>query len=303
MVSIAQRLNIIGGGRVATTLAYLWSKTDQVEIGEILNRSLDSALQATQFIQAGKAIDTITDMQTADYYLIGCADNHIESCCDTLVASGLLNQRLSSPQKPQNTAIVFHCSGALSSQILASAREQGAYIASVHPIKSFASPESAIHNFAGTYCGVEGDEVAVTALSTLIQSIGGKTFAINAEHKTLYHAASVMACNYLVALEEISLQAFAQAGIDKTLGMKLLKPIVEETTHNIFTLDTTQALTGPIARGDDTVVAKQLEALTAWQPNVGELYRLLGQQALLLAQKQGNADQAGLNNIQALLHS
>lgn len=267
------RLNIMGGGHLGKTLAYLWGKADVLAISQVLNQSLESSQVAVQFIGQGQALSSIKAMQVAELYLLACPDKVLEACCLELAESGLLREG----------DIVFHCSGAISSEILKPLAEQGAWIASVHPIKSFAEPKQAILSFQPTYCGVEGNPAALARLQPLFEAIGGIVFNINPEQKTLYHAASVFACNYLVALQSISLRAFAQVGVDESLALKILQPIVQETVTNIFQLGPAAALTGPIARGDAKVVTKQLTALQTKLPLEGEIYRLLGLVALELA--------------------
>jgi len=266
-------LNIIGCGHLGQTLAHLWAQADVVTIAQVLNSSLLSSQAAVNFIGQGQSLSSIAEMQPADLYLLGCPDKALENCCNVLVEANVLTAG----------DIVFHCSGAIASEILLPLKEQGALIASVHPIKSFAEPQQAILSFHPTYCGVEGDETALAVLTPLFVQIGGIPFQINAEQKTLYHAASVFACNYLVALQNVSLRAFAQAGVEEALALKILQPIVQETVSNIFKLGPAAALTGPIARGDAAVVAKQLAALQLNQPDDAELYRLLGLEALDLA--------------------
>ena len=262
-----------------------------MEIGDVLNRSFSSAEAAVNFIQAGNALRHADAMQPADIYLIGCSDNHIASCCAQLVDTGLL----------RTGDLVFHCSGALSSTVLNSAGTRGALVASMHPVKSFADPATAIINFANTYCGVEGDKAALDVIAEIIESVGGISFNLDADRKTLYHAASVIACNYLVVLQEYSLLAFDSAGVERDLAMKILRPMVEDTVNNVFNMGTTQALTGPIARGDHAVVENQLTALGEWQPEMAEIYRLLGRQALALAVRQGSAREKDLERLQEIL--
>lgn len=291
MTSPIPTLNIIGCGKVGKTLGYLWQQAGIFRLGGILNRTQASAAEAVTFLQGGQAVGGMAELPAADVFLLGCADNHLADCCTELAASGVL--------RAGNA--VFHCSGALSSTLLEPARAVGAHVASVHPVKSFADPARAVQDFAGTFCGVEGDAAALEILDTAFTSIGARCFPLNAERKTLYHTASVMACNYLVALQEVSLQTFAQAGVERELAMQILQPIVTGTVGNIFRLGTAQALTGPIARGDHTVVARQVEALDAWRGDYAGLYRLLGQVAVELSRQQGHAATADLQNIQQLL--
>lgn len=289
--SSIKKLSIIGCGSVAKTLAHLWHNTASVVIGDVVNRSLHSAEASTQFIGAGNTLDSLVDLQEVDSFLIGCQDDQIEDC---------LQQLLDTPAvKPGN--IIFHCSGSKSSLVLNKAKEKGAFIASLHPVKSFASPELAIESFENTYCGLEGDDSAVSVLEDLVLAIGGHSFDIDPQQKLMYHAASVFACNYMVALQELSIQALAHSGVAPELAMKIMEPVVKGTADNIFSLGTANALTGPIARGDHHVVEAQLSAVDNWSKEAGELYRLLGSISTELSAQQGTASEADLEKIKEVL--
>lgn len=274
-----KRLNIIGCGKVGKTLGRLWAQAGFFEIGEIVNRSPDSAAAAVGFIGAGTAASGLAGMKDADLYLIGTPDRVIAEVGGALSASGLLKRG----------AVVFHCSGAFTSAELASAAKCGAALASVHPVKSFAEPEQAVATFAGTYCGAEGDEAALQVLTAAFSAIGARLFSIDAAQKTLYHAAGVIVCNYLTALIECGLRVYAQCGITREQALPIIEPVVRETVDNVFKLGTVRALTGPVARGDCPTVAVQIEALDAWSRDCGELYRRLGAIALELSREQGAA--------------
>ncbi len=308
------KLSIIGCGNVAKTLAYLWHQASVVEICDVLNRSQQSAEESVEFIGAGKAVagsalDSVNALQAADVFLLGCGDDQLEQCINQLADAEVV--------KAGN--ILFHCSGSKPSSIITSTIEKSAHkwggasttlsrtvlIASLHPVKSFASPKEAINSFSNTYCGFEGDEQAVVVLKKLAESIGGNCFDIDAGHdgknKLIYHAASVIACNYLVALQELSINAFAQSGVDREMAMKILEPIVKGTADNIFSLGTANALTGPIARGDHQVVAKQLQAVKDWDSSAGEIYKLLGEISADLSEKQGAATRENMTKIRDIL--
>jgi predicted short-subunit dehydrogenase-like oxidoreductase (DUF2520 family) len=277
-------LNIIGCGSVGRTMGRLWAEHSVFSIGDVLNRSQQSAKSAVSFMGAGRPKASLGQMKRADVFLIGAPDDRLADCCRGLADSGLLD--------PDN--IVFHCSGAIRSAELGLAKERGASIASVHPVKSFADPALCVETFAGTYCGIEGDPDAAAVLSRSFEAVGGRMFSIDPEHKEIYHAASVFSCNYLTALLEIGLQAYARAGIARETAFAIVEPIVRETIDNVLKLDTTDALTGPIARGDYETVAKQIAALNAWEPDYCELYKRLGGVALILSRSQGAASEASL---------
>lgn len=286
-----KRLNMIGAGKVGRTLGALWAGSKTFEVGDILTRSRQSARSAVEFIQAGNAINEMSAMTTADIYLICTPDNHIAESCKKLSASGLL--------RPAD--IVFHCSGAQPSSILHSVRQQGAFTASIHPVKSFANPAQSINTMVGTLCGSEGDEQALKILKPAFEAIGGKIFPIDPQFKTIYHAAAVIASNYLNSLLEISSQAYLKAGLDQKTTLQIIEPVVRGTIDNIFANGIDQALTGPVARGDHAVVAKQLQEINDWNPLYGKVYRDLAAVALQISRRQGHAPEEELAILQALL--
>jgi predicted short-subunit dehydrogenase-like oxidoreductase (DUF2520 family) len=201
----------------------------------------------------------------------------------------------------QTGNIVFHCSGALPASILDRAKNVGALIASVHPIKSFADPSLCITNFAGTFCGVEGDDAALVVLEKAFQAIGGQTLQVDSANKTFYHAASVVVSNYLTALVELGIQSYVKAGLTRAQALQIIVPIAHGTIKNIIELDTANALTGPIARGDVATVETQLNTFQNWKPEYGELYRLLGGVALDLSEVKGVASSEALYSLSKLL--
>jgi predicted short-subunit dehydrogenase-like oxidoreductase (DUF2520 family) len=284
-------LNVIGAGRVGRTLAYLWAEKHTFAIQDLLDGTLEGARSAVAFIGRGQAAGDIAAMRAADVWMLTTPDRHIAPCSKKLAASGLL--------RPAD--IVFHCSGSLSSAELTATAAVGARTASVHPLKTFADPRLAVRTFAGTYCVSEGERGTLEVLNAAFERIGGRVSEIAPRFKTIYHAASVMVSNYLTALLEAGLRCYETAGISRDVAVAMIEPIVRETVDNIFELGPAQALTGPIARGDDAVVGRHLQALTAWDVRTAAIYRDLGRIALELAHAQGNADFEALRRLAEVL--
>src|SRR5262245_7611590 len=221
-------------------------------------------------------------MGGADVWMIATRDDAIVPSCATLAASGKIT--------PDD--IVFHVSGATPSSDLAPAREQGARVASVHPIKTFTDAEAAVQSFPGTFCAAEGDAQALMVLKPAFEKIGAKVFDIASPAKPVYHAGGVLACNYLVALIEAALRAHEKAGIPRSASLKALEPMVRETVDAIFDKGPAKALTGPISRGDAETVRRQLAMVRGWDREIGELYRGLGMLTVALAEADGRLDGA-----------
>lgn len=269
-------LSVIGGGHVGRVFGRLWAGA-VFELHDVLARSLPSAQQAVAFIGAGSAADGYAALRTADVYLLSVGDDQIVPACEALAAS-----------VPLQGAVVFHCSGALASDRLQAARAAGAHVASVHPIRSFADPSSVAAAFSGTFCGIEGDAAAIAVLEPALLAIGARPVPIDAAAKTVYHAAAVFASNYLTTVLDAALRAYQAAGIPEPVARELAQPLASETLANVFRLGAAPALSGPIARGDMATVARQQQAVTAWDGPTGALYEALVAPTVALARRKHN---------------
>lgn len=261
---MAPALNIIGAGHVGRVLGRLFAASGAFEVQDVLTRSQAGALDAVGFIGAGRALHALEDMRPAAVWMLAVGDDQIGPVCAQLAGRHALAG-----------AIVFHCSGARSSAQLAAATEAGALAASVHPIRSFADPEQVARHFGGTFCGIEGDRAALALLVPALEAIGAQPVAIDAQAKTVYHAASVFASNYLVTVLDAALRAYQAAGVPEPVARALAQPLASESLANVFRLGAAAALSGPLARGDMDTVARQQAALSAWDGPTAALYAAL----------------------------
>lgn len=286
------KLNMIGCGRLGKTLGRLWSENQVFSIGDVMTRNITSAEAAIEFIGAGRYITVMSELRSADIWLIATPDKFIAEIAQQLAMKNLI----------RSGNIIFHCSGALPSSVLDACKETGASIASIHPVKSFANALNSVESFPGTWCAMEGDTIALQTLKPAFENIGGQCFSIDQQNKTLYHAANVIVCNLLTALLETGMQVFERSGVPGETAMQMTLPIVQGTIDNIYTMGTTMALTGPIARGDHQVIRNQLVALGEVDENIADIYRLLSSVALQLAKQNPETDREDLLIIEKLLN-
>ena len=288
---VTKILNIIGPGRVGRTLGALLERAGLCTVQDVLSAEIATAESAVAFIGAGRAVRVLRDMHAANIWLLTPPDAAIASVATALAATGHLAKG----------DVVFHCSGSQPSSLLAPLLATGAWIASIHPLKSFADPVAAVQSFKDTYCAAEGDATALAVLTPLFEQLGARVAVIDPAGKTLYHAASVLVCNDLTALMEAGLRAYEQAGIDRAMAQRMMEPLVRETLDNVFALGTTRALTGPVARGDADVLTRQIAALEGLDPRIADAYRALNRIALDLARQQGGASATALDAVERVL--
>jgi len=272
---------IIGPGKVGRAIGILAGRAGY-RIVSVGGRDKAKAERAAGEIGAGAKAATVAEAAAAgQLVLLTVTDAAIGPLCDELAAAGALRQG----------AMVAHCSGALDAEVLASARRLGGCaVGSMHPLQTFATSEAAVARFPGTYCFCEGDERAVASLESLASAIGGVAVRIASADKVLYHAAAVMACNYLAAMLDASVAAGEAAGIDRATFLAAAGAIARATVENVIAMGPAEALTGPIARGDAETVARHLAALAGGDERLARLYRAAGEWTVGLARRKGTID-------------
>ena len=268
-------LNIIGAGRVGRSLAHLWQGRGVFKIQHVLTTSAASAKEAVQFIGAGRAVHAMGDMRPAAVWMLAVPDGQIEA-----TAVELSNTK-SAGVFVASDAIVFHCSGALASTLMGRLQSLGCHLASAHCILSFSSPTTAVEQFAGTPCALEGDPLAVQSLQAAFTVIDAQPFALAAENKVLYHAAAVFATNFLPVLQVVAADLWRSTGMPQDMIAPLSARLLNNALQNITIQGAAQALTGPAARGDTELVIIQGKVVAEWNAQAGIAYDAL---SLLAAQ-------------------
>jgi predicted short-subunit dehydrogenase-like oxidoreductase (DUF2520 family) len=274
MNSAKQKFSVIGCGRVGICLATFLFKKNYEPAG-FFSRSMTSARAARAAAGCGTVFDSAVDCARAgDIVFITTPDGVIEGVCGDLVG-----QNAFGPQ-----TMVFHLSGAHSSEILARAKQAGAVVGSIHPLQSFAPYEPGQASpFEGINISVEGDPEAVSQGKDIAAALGAQAFAIPTESKTLYHASAVVASNYLVTLVKFALTLLMETGLREDAAFDILSPLIQGTLSNISSRGCTHALTGPVARGDHETVSRHLADIDEKIPDFSALYRLLGAHTLDIA--------------------
>jgi len=266
-------LNIIGCGRVGRTLGRLWQAKGCYRIEGVVTHSVQTAQEAVDFMGAGRAIAALADLPVADVWMLAVPDDQIAQIALALAQTASVAQ----------PAIAFHCSGALASSELDGLRSLGWQVASAHCLLSFADPNSALEQFAGTPCALEGDTAALAELKTSFQHIGARCFPLDVQHKLLYHAGAVFATNFLPVLLDLAQRLWRDSGVPADVVAQLNATLLQNSVANILAFGTAGALTGPAARGDLALVAQQGRAVTVWNTSAGAAYQALSELAAQLA--------------------
>lgn len=248
-------ISFIGCGKLGSSLGRLLTAKNAANIQAICNQSIESSRRACQFIGAGHAVNTLTDIPKSDMIFIATQDQYIKAACEAFVAE---NRQ----QQPGNIAFV-HFSGSQTSLALQSAKEKfDAQIGSLHMIRNFANPVEAVNTFPGTLCSFEGDEKLYKTLTNIFSKIGAKKiFQLTATNKALYHASGMFPGNLTVALTSVAIELYQKAGVSMELAEEIARNLLLTTAHTFSITPTQQAFSGPIPRGDAETIRAHLIAL------------------------------------------
>ncbi|MDP4159013.1 MAG: DUF2520 domain-containing protein [Bacillota bacterium] len=259
------KFGIIGAGIVGTALAVRLEEAGHECIG-VHTRSRHSYERFRAYLDRDHlALDVL--VPAVDCLFITTQDGMIRTVAEDLNANGLI--------KPGQVWI--HCSGSLPSKVLLVQENLPIRCLSLHPLQAFASVEKALAILPGTHFGIEGDNEELG--ERIVHDLGGIPHHILATQKSLYHAGAVVASNYLVVLAALAVELFGEAGIQGEEAVASLLPLMRGSLYNLEQVGLSQALTGPIARGDAQVVQGHLDHMPT---RLVEIYQALGLKALEL---------------------
>jgi predicted short-subunit dehydrogenase-like oxidoreductase (DUF2520 family) len=269
---------IVGCGRVGSSLAVYLSRAGYRLLATVSHSAASAEAAGRRSGATHHGTQPWRYTPEADIVLITTPDAQIEPACRQIADRGGF--------APDTT--VLHCSGALPSTVLEPARGTGAAIGSLHPLQSFATAKPEVDPFSGIIFAVEGDPSARQAAASIAAALGGKSLPLKTEGKALYHAAAVVASNYLVAIADMALCLLDSAGIDPSEGMTVLGPLIHGTLGNIERLGAPASLTGPIARGDRETIRRHQVEIQRLRPELAGLYAALGRHTVDVALRGGH---------------
>lgn len=273
---MAQSVSIIGIGRLGGALAIALS-----------NRNYS----VKQLFAHQKDISKIADLVSTPPEIL--SSDELEKISSGIIFITTPDAKIQSVAEKLSKSLkhkpfVFHTSGALSSEILQSLKNIGCRTGSIHPLVSVSDAVAGAKSFKDIFFCVEGEPSAVALGEKIASDLGGKSFSIPTEFKTLYHASAVTASGHLVALFSAAIEMLSACGLIENEAQKILFPLVESTVENLSAQAPAQALTGTFARADVETLRRHLEALreNASTEMLG-IYRQLGLRSLHLAERQG----------------
>jgi predicted short-subunit dehydrogenase-like oxidoreductase (DUF2520 family) len=261
-------VSIIGAGNLGTALA-LTLPGAACEVKCIATRSKHTARSSTRALARkvkARIVELGKEAFDTDLVWIAVPDDFIAQVARQLAGAQDWKGR-----------IVFHSSGALTSDELAPLRERGARVASVHPMMTFV--RGSVPNMAGVAFAVEGDAVATRAAKKIVERLGGEAFRIRKQNKVLYHAFGSFASPLVIALMNSLEQVAQAAGVRKRDIKRVMLPLLLQKLRNYLYQDAASAFSGPLIRGDVATVRRHLQELKK-VPEAREVYVALAKAAM-----------------------
>ena len=281
------KLGFIGAGTVGSALAIRLDEQGYPVIS-VASRSFSSAVRLAKSVPGCQAYTSPQEVaDTADLVFITTPDDAIP-----LVAAGI---------KWHSGQSVVHCSGADSTAILEPARKLGASTGCIHPLQTFAGIQKAIENLPGSTFAIEAEPPLLETLKKITAALNGSTVVIKPEDKVAYHAAAVIASNYLVTLVKMSTDLWLTFGVPREQAAAALMPLLKGTLNNIANIGIPGCLTGPIARGDSGTIRKHIAAIKRVSPELIPAYKELARQTIPIALAKGKMGQPEAEKIKEIL--
>jgi len=259
------KILIIGFGKLGSHLYYSLKSTGKYMVTTAKKRSNKKSILAGL-------------IRSADVIFICVQDSRITKAAESIIKSGAALKN----------KIIFHTSGALTSDAVAELKQHGSHTGSFHPVQSFAKRTTRLTNsFKDIYIAAEGDKPAVKKAYSIAKSIGSIPFTIKKENKVYHHICCVMASNFLSALngriEETGRKKIQINGFNNLTFLNIYMPLAKQTLGNIAVHGAKGSLTGPIERNDISTVKHHLEALKKSNKELLTFYILMGIETVKLA--------------------
>jgi predicted short-subunit dehydrogenase-like oxidoreductase (DUF2520 family) len=143
---------------------------------------------------------------------------------------------------------------------------------SLHPLMSLSDPKRGSRAIAGAPAAVTGSSRDVERIIWgFAESIGMRPFGLPDDRRRLYHTSAAVASNVTTGVLGLAFELMSAAGVDPSV----LRPLVDKSIANAFDLGPDDALTGPIARGDEATVAGQRLEVGLVDPGLADEFDLL----------------------------
>lgn len=249
---MSTRVAIVGPGRAGLTLGYALAQAEAVGSLVYYGRRPEPPAHPLFIQGSAEYVFGLAPLpQDTQALFLAVPDRVVPDLAQAVAAQG---------DAPRGCA-AFHLSGALSTEVLGPLHARGYSVGSFHPLQAIAHPVTSAERLPGSYVALTGEPGALGVGRRLCSDLGCPTLSVPETWRPLYHAAAVLASNFLPPLLDAAARILERAGVDHDDALPALLPLVRGTLANIEEVGVEAAITGPVARGDVETVALHLRAL------------------------------------------
>lgn len=259
-----ERVVIIGAGNLATQLA-LALTAKGILVKQVFSRTLDSARELAQKVNAEFTNDLSCLITDADLYIISVKDSAIQDVLQNLSLD--------------KNKLVAHTAGSISMAVLNGyTNNYGVF----YPLQSFSKSRET--NFSVIPICIEANNSSSYAvLQELAQKLSKSVQQVDSDQRKTLHLAAVFVNNFVNHLYVIGSEILK----DKKLDFNLLKPLILETACKVEFMHPFEAQTGPALRNDQAVIDAQFKQLQEF-PEFQKIYSRLTESIYHIHKKQPN---------------
>lgn len=233
-------VTVIGSGNVAYHLANAFLNSKRIKLTQLFTRN---SKDLSYWKSKVPTTNTLESLEESDVTIIAISDDSIHEI-----------------SKKIKNSFVVHTSGAKGINELQNDTKKGVF----YPLQSFSKDKKV--DFTKVPICIEAENSSDKKLLIEIANIlGCQSYEINSEQRKYLHVAAVFANNFTNHM-----YTFAKDICDSNnVSFDILKPLIEETSKKIQSLDPKEAQTGPAVRNDKQTIHNHLSLL---DKNQQELY-------------------------------
>lgn len=243
------RVVIAGAGNLATCLGEALSNVGIVPRA-VWSRSEESASQLAVKLGCPHTAN-IESLPDADIVITAVSDDALPTVARKLAAH-------------YSDALLVHTAGSVPMNIWAdaAANRYGVF----YPMQTFSKGKSVDFSRLGIFIEASDDE-GYMQLESLAGSLTRMVHRATSGQRAYLHIAAVFACNFTNAMYSMAAELLEKEG----LPFGAMLPLIDETAAKLYHLAPSDAQTGPAARGDKEILARQRAMLDGEYRDVYDL--------------------------------
>ena len=266
-------LGVVGAGRVGTTLASMFRNTE-ANVEFVTATSRERALEAVQFIGEGEPLPYQAGKEIAKFPSVSVL---LLTPRDDLLP--FIAREVAASSDDWNSCVVLHSSGATPVEVLQVFSEKGAHVGILHPCYPICEPMKELPKDGSVTFSFTGEDALFSEVKNFAREWGVNLIRAEGIKREVYHAGLMFSAGHLGALLAEAEDLLRASGLDAKNARATMLSVAGGVLNNLSNdAGVHKTLTGPFARGDKELIAKQREIIQTLSPDARAIYDLLGEQ-------------------------